>query len=91
MMSLNTLDGASVLPVPQMNVINGGRHAENSLDMQEFMIVPRGACSFADALRMASETFQQLKQILRRKGYSVGVGDEGGFAPDLRRLMRRWR
>ena len=77
-------DEARVLPVPQMNVINGGRHAENSLDMQEFMIVPRGASSFSEALRMASETFQRLKEILRRKGYSVGIGDEGGFAPDLR-------
>jgi enolase len=67
-----------------MNVINGGRHAENSLDMQEFMIVPRGALSFGEALRMASETFQELKQLLKRKGYAVGVGDEGGFAPDLR-------
>lgn len=76
--------GASLLPLPQMNVINGGRHAENSLDMQEFMIVPRGASSFAEALRMASETFHQLKPMLKRKGYSVGVGDEGGFAPDLR-------
>jgi enolase len=77
-------DEARLLPVPQMNVINGGRHAENSLDMQEFMIVPRGASSFSEALRMASETFQRLKEILRRKGYLVGIGDEGGFAPDLR-------
>jgi len=77
-------DKANLLPVPQMNVINGGRHAENSLDMQEFMIVPRGASSFSEALRMASETFQKLKEILKRKGYSVGVGDEGGVAPDLR-------
>jgi enolase len=77
-------DESSLLPVPQMNVINGGRHAVNSLDMQEFMIVPHGAASFSEALRMASETFQRLKEILRRKGYSVGVGDEGGFAPDLR-------
>ena len=77
-------DKANLLPVPQMNVINGGRHAENSLDMQEFMIVPRGAGSFSEALRMASETFQKLKEILKRKGYSVGVGDEGGVAPDLR-------
>jgi enolase len=77
-------DEASLLPVPQMNVINGGRHTENSLDMQEFMIVPRGASSFSEALRMASETFQRLKEVLQRKGYSVGVGDEGGFAPDLR-------
>jgi enolase len=77
-------DEATLLPVPQMNVINGGRHAENSLDMQEFMIVPRGAACFSEALRMASETFQQLKATLKEKGYSVGVGDEGGFAPDLR-------
>jgi enolase len=77
-------DKANLLPVPQMNVINGGRHAENSLDMQEFMIVPRGAASFSEALRMGSETFQKLKEILKRKGYSVGVGDEGGVAPDLR-------
>ncbi len=76
-------EGATLLPQPQMNVINGGRHAENSLDMQEFMIVPRAAASFSEALRMASETFQQLKSTLRKKGYSVGVGDEGGFAPDL--------
>jgi enolase len=77
-------DKANLLPVPQMNVINGGRHAENSLDMQEFMIVPRGAASFSEALRMGSETFQKLKEILKRKGYSVGVGDEGGVAPNLR-------
>jgi len=77
-------DKANLLPVPQMNVINGGRHAGNSLDMQEFMIVPRGAESFSEALRMASETFQRLKEILQKKGLSVGVGDEGGFAPDMR-------
>ena len=75
---------ATLLPVPQMNIINGGRHAGNSLDMQEFMIVPRGASSFSEALRMASETFHRLKEILQQKGHSVGVGDEGGFAPDLR-------
>jgi len=75
---------ANLLPVPLMNVINGGRHAGNSLDMQEFMIVPRGASSFSEALRMASETFQRFKEVLQQKGDSVGVGDEGGFAPDLR-------
>jgi len=75
---------ANLLPVPLMNVINGGRHAGNSLDMQEFMIVPRGAASLSEALRMASETFQRLREILQQKGHSVGVGDEGGFAPDLR-------
>ncbi|MBI4283383.1 MAG: phosphopyruvate hydratase [Chloroflexi bacterium] len=77
-------DTATLLPVPQMNVINGGRHAENSLDMQEFMIVPKGTSSFSEALRMASETFHRLKELLRQKGYSAAVGDEGGFAPDLR-------
>ena len=77
-------EDATLLPVPQMNVINGGRHAENSLQMQEFMIVPHGAPSFAEALRMGSETFQHLKGILKQKGYSSGVGDEGGFAPDVR-------
>ncbi len=77
-------EDATLLPVPQMNVINGGRHAENSLQMQEFMIVPHGAPSFAEALRMGSETFQPLKGILKQKGYSSGVGDEGGFAPDVR-------
>ena len=77
-------DTATLLPVPQMNVINGGRHAENSLDMQEFMIVPKGTSSFSEALRMASETFHRLKELLKEKGYSAAVGDEGGFAPDLR-------
>ena len=77
-------DTATLLPVPQMNVINGGRHAENSLDMQEFMIVPKGTSSFSEALRMASETFHRLKELLKQKGYSAAVGDEGGFAPDLR-------
>lgn len=77
-------EDATLLPVPQMNVINGGRHAENSLQMQEFMIVPHGAPSFPEALRMGSETFQHLKGILKQKGYSSGVGDEGGFAPDVR-------
>jgi len=77
-------EDATLLPVPQMNVINGGRHAENSLQMQEFMIVPHGAPSFAEALRMGSETFQHLKGILKQKGYSSAVGDEGGFAPDVR-------
>jgi enolase len=77
-------EDATLLPVPQMNVINGGRHAENSLAMQEFMIVPHGGSSFVEALRMGSETFQHLKNNLKQRGYSVGVGDEGGFAPDLK-------
>ena len=72
-----------VLPVPLMNVINGGSHADNSLDIQEFMIVPIGAPSFKEALRMGSETFHALKKILKTKKASTGVGDEGGFAPDL--------
>ena len=71
------------LPVPMMNVINGGRHAENTLDFQEFMIMPVGAGCFAEGLRMCSETYKKLKEILKQKGYSTAVGDEGGFAPDL--------
>jgi len=73
-----------VLPVPQLNVLNGGRHADNNVDFQEFMIVPLGAPSFSEALRAAAETFQTLKQVLHEKGYETSVGDEGGFAPRLR-------
>jgi len=73
-----------VLPVPQLNVLNGGRHADNNVDFQEFMIVPLGAPSFSEALRAASETFQTLKQVLHERGYETCVGDEGGFAPRLR-------
>lgn len=72
------------LPVPMMNVLNGGKHADNSLDFQEFMIVPAGAPNFREALRYAAETFHALKTVLKKKGYSTGVGDEGGFAPDLK-------
>jgi len=72
-----------VMPVPCMNVINGGRHADNSIDFQEFMIAPHHASSFREALRMGIETFQTLKDILKKKGYITAVGDEGGFAPDL--------
>jgi len=75
---------ARTLPVPFMNILNGGAHADNKLDPQEFMIVPHGAKSFADALRMGIETFHHLKALLRKKGYSTAVGDEGGFAPDVR-------
>ncbi len=75
--------GASTLPVPMMNVVNGGAHADNRLDPQEFMICPRGFPSFAEALRAGAETFHALKSILRKKGLSTGVGDEGGFAPDV--------
>ena len=73
-----------LLPVPMMNVLNGGKHADNNVDFQEFMIVPLGPPSFAEALRAASETFHSLKEILKRKGYETSVGDEGGFAPRLR-------
>jgi enolase 1/2/3 len=76
-------DGAPVLPVPLMNVVNGGAHAQNSLDLQEFMVVPAGASSFSEALRIGAETFQHLKALLHERGLATGVGDEGGFAPDL--------
>jgi enolase len=75
--------GAHVLPVPMMNVINGGAHAQNSLDLQEFMVVPAGADSFAEGLRIGAETFHALKDVLHDRGLSTGVGDEGGFAPEL--------
>ena len=74
---------AHVLPVPMLNVINGGAHAQNGLDLQEFMIIPAGAASFADGLRIAAEVFHTLKQVLSERGLATGVGDEGGFAPDL--------
>ena len=74
---------ANVLPVPLLNVVNGGAHAQNSLDFQEFMLVPAGAESFSEALRIGAETYQQLKKLLHEKGLSTGVGDEGGFAPDF--------
>jgi enolase len=75
---------ARELPVPMMNVINGGKHAGNNVDLQEFMIMPLGAPNFQEALRYAAETFQVLKDILKKNGYSTGVGDEGGFAPNLK-------
>ncbi len=75
---------AKILPVPMMNILNGGKHADNTVDFQEFMIMPHGAESFADALRMGSETFHALKSVLKANGYSTSVGDEGGFAPNLR-------
>jgi enolase len=74
---------AHVMPVPLMNVVNGGAHAENSLDFQEFMLVPAGAESFGEALRIGAETYHHLKALLHERGLSTGVGDEGGFAPDL--------
>jgi enolase len=75
---------AKILPVPMMNILNGGKHADNTVDFQEFMIMPHGAESFAEALRMGSETFHALKSVLKSKGYNTAVGDEGGFAPNLR-------
>lgn len=75
---------ATTLPVPMMNIINGGRHADNSVDMQEFMIMPVGAGTFSDGLRMGVEVFHRLKKVLSAKGYSTAVGDEGGFAPNLK-------
>src|SRR4051794_20169219 len=75
---------ARVLPVPMMNVINGGAHADSSVDLQEFMLAPIGASSFSEALRMGAETFHTLKGVLKKRGYSTAVGDEGGFAPNLK-------
>jgi len=74
---------AHVLPVPQMNILNGGAHADNNVDVQEFMILPIGAGTFTEALRMGAETYHSLKSVLKQHGLATGVGDEGGFAPDL--------
>ena len=76
--------GARTLPVPMMNIINGGSHADNSVDIQEFMIMPLSAPTFAEALRMGAEVFHSLKKVLSSKGYATSVGDEGGFAPNLK-------
>jgi len=76
--------GAVCLPVPMMNILNGGKHADNSVDFQEFMVMPIGAPNFAEALRYGAETFHALKKILAKKGYATSVGDEGGFAPNLK-------
>ena len=75
---------ACILPVPMMNILNGGAHADNNVDPQEFMIVPAGADTFAECLRMGAETFHALKSVLKKKGYVTSVGDEGGFAPNLK-------
>ncbi len=75
---------AKEMPLPMMNIINGGEHADNNVDIQEFMIMPAGADNFAEALRMGAEIFHALKKVLKDKGYSTAVGDEGGFAPDLK-------
>ncbi|NQU74203.1 MAG: phosphopyruvate hydratase [Candidatus Omnitrophica bacterium] len=77
-------DNANILPVPMMNIVNGGSHADNNVDLQEFMIMPFGASSFHQALRMGAEVFHNLKSILKKKGLSTAVGDEGGFAPNLK-------
>src|SRR6187431_1636512 len=81
---------AHMLPVPLMNVVNGGAHAENSLDFQEFMLVPAGAESFGEGLRIGAETYHHLKALLHERGLSTGVGDEGGFAPDLGSAYDAW-
>jgi len=75
---------AKVLPVPMMNILNGGAHADNNVDIQEFMVLPAGASTFAEALQMGAETFHSLKSFLKKKGLQTSVGDEGGFAPNLR-------
>jgi enolase len=75
---------ANIIPVPMMNILNGGKHADNNVDFQEFMVMPVGAPSFAEALRMGAETFHTLKKVLKEKGYNTSVGDEGGFAPSLK-------
>src|SRR3989337_1320510 len=74
----------NLLPVPMMNIINGGAHADNSVDFQEFMVFPLGASSFTEAIRWGVETFHNLKSVLKKRGYSTAVGDEGGFAPNLK-------
>lgn len=75
---------AEILPTPMMNILNGGKHADNTVDIQEFMIVPAGADTFAEALRMGTEVFHNLRSVLKKKGYNTSVGDEGGFAPSLK-------
>jgi len=75
---------AKTLPVPMMNILNGGQHADNNVDIQEFMILPVGASSFAEALRMCAETFHNLRKVLKARSYNTSVGDEGGFAPNLK-------
>jgi len=79
-----TLGNGTLLPTPMMNVINGGAHADSNVDFQEFMIMPIGAKTFSDAIQMASETFMELKKVLKKKKYSTSVGDEGGFAPNFK-------
>jgi enolase len=75
---------ATLLPIPMMNILNGGAHADNGIDFQEFMIMPIGADNFSDGLRMGTEVFHALKKVLKDKGYATNVGDEGGFAPNIK-------
>ncbi|MEQ8954899.1 MAG: phosphopyruvate hydratase, partial [Gammaproteobacteria bacterium] len=83
MAKLNGSEGAYTLPVPMMNILNGGEHADNNVDIQEFMVQPTGAPNFAEALRYGAEIFHALKSVLKKQGLSTAVGDEGGFAPNL--------
>lgn len=78
----------NTLPVPMMNILNGGKHADNTVDIQEFMIMPVGADSFSNALRMGTEVFHALKSVLKKHGYNTSVGDEGGFAPSLKSMKK---
>ena len=84
-------DAATLLPVPMMNILNGGAHADTNVDFQEFMVMPVGAPSFAEALRIGAEIFHALRGILKKRGLSTGVGDEGGFAPEPEVEPRRTR
>ena len=79
-----TLGNGTILPTPMFNVINGGAHADSNVDFQEFMIMPVGAKTYSDCIQMAAETFVELKKVIKKKGYSTGVGDEGGFAPNFK-------
>ena len=74
---------AKELPIPMMNILNGGKHADNNVDLQEFMIMPVCAASLTEAVRIGAEVFHSLKEVLKKKGYNTSVGDEGGFAPNL--------
>src|SRR5262249_48265650 len=76
--------GANILPTPMMNILNGGAHADNNVDFQEFMVMPVGAEGFSDALRWGTEIFHTLKGVLKKRGYNTAVGDEGGFAPSVK-------
>ncbi len=86
---LSRWPGARLLPAPMMNIINGGEHADNNVDVQEFMVMPLGFERFSDALRCGTEIFHHLKKVLSEKGYNTSVGDEGGFAPDLKSNQER--